>query len=104
MELPKTNKSVIRLTEKDVQVQLHAIVGGDMEVVTPVGNIDILTDTEIIEVKEAKSWKNAIGQLLTYGYYYPNHQKRLHLFGKYHYSSLILIRQHCDLNNIVVTY
>lgn len=104
MEITKTKQSVSRLTEKGVQIQLHAIVGGDMEVVTPVGNIDILTHTEIIEIKEAKAWKNAIGQLLTYGYYYPNHQKRLHLFGKCHHSALILIRQHCDLNNIVVTY
>lgn len=104
MELTKNPTPVSRLTEKDVQIQLHAIVGGDMEVVTPVGNIDILTDTELIEVKEAKAWKNAIGQLITYGYYYQNHQKRLHLFGKCHHSALILIRQHCDLNNILVTY
>jgi hypothetical protein len=104
MEITQPQKLVSRLTEKDVQQQLHAIVGGDMEVVTPVGNIDILTDTELIEVKEAKAWKNAIGQLITYGYYYPNHQKRLHLFGRCHHSALILIRQHCDLNNILVTY
>lgn len=104
MEITQPQKLVSRLTEKDVQQQLHAIVGGDMEVVTPVGNIDILTDTELIEVKEAKAWKNAIGQLITYGYYYPYHQKRLHLFGRCHHSALILIRQHCDLNNIVVTY
>lgn len=39
MALTTTNKSVIRLTEKAVQIQLHAIVEGDMEVVTPVGKI-----------------------------------------------------------------
>lgn len=49
---------------------------------TPVGIIDILTNTEIIEIKCWSNWKSAIGQLFAYGYYYPNHMKRIHLFGQ----------------------
>ena len=45
------------------------------------GRIDILTEHEIIEVKSAADWKHALGQILVYGASYPEHQKRIHLFG-----------------------
>ncbi|NJL55469.1 hypothetical protein HC928_09970 [bacterium] len=45
------------------------------------GRIDILTSSEIIEVKQVKSWRGALGQIIAYGYFYPRHQKRIHLFG-----------------------
>lgn len=47
------------------------------EVKTPVGFIDVLTPTTIYEVKELKQWKSAIGQLLAYDRYYPNHRPKL---------------------------
>lgn len=57
-------------------------LGGRTEVKTPDGGrIDILTSSEIIEVKQAKSWRGALGQIIAYGYFYPGHRKRIHLFG-----------------------
>jgi len=55
---------------------------GDTEIKTPDGGrIDILTSSEIIEVKQIKSWRSALGQIISYGHFYPRHQKRIHLFG-----------------------
>ncbi|WP_193197961.1 hypothetical protein [Nostoc sp. MG11] len=94
--------------EKRVKVSLltkinkmsHPVV----EVNTPVEKIDILTDKEIIEVKRVSGWKSAVGQILIYGHYYPNHQKRIHLFGKCSPNIKQLIQLHCDQFNIQVTW
>jgi hypothetical protein len=60
---------------------LQSKLGGLIEVSTPVGRIDLLTNTEIIEVKRFSDWKAALGQILVYSAFYPEHQKRIHLFG-----------------------
>ncbi|WP_052672455.1 MarR family transcriptional regulator [Aliterella atlantica] len=67
--------------EKAVRDRLHAQLGGLVEVATPAGRIDLLTNSEITEVKAIKDWKAALGQILVYSSFYPQHQKRLHLFG-----------------------
>lgn len=50
------------------------------EVKTPVGFIDLLTDTKLIEVKRLTDWKHAVGQLLCYSRFYPDHELWLYLF------------------------
>jgi hypothetical protein len=50
------------------------------EVRTEYGIIDIITDTNLIEVKIANEFMKAIGQVLTYSVLYPTHCKRIHLF------------------------
>ena len=55
-----------------------------------VGKIDVLTDQSVIECKTAVNWKNGLGQVLAYGYYYPNRQKWLVLFSV---GSDILLKQ-----------
>jgi hypothetical protein len=54
------------IKEKEVQTWLHSIVGGEMEVQTHYGRIDILSNNYLVEVKEAKGWKSALGQVLCY--------------------------------------
>lgn len=56
-------------------------MGRLVEVFTPAARVDLVTNTEIIEVKAVKDWKAALGQILIYSAFYPDHQKRLHLFG-----------------------
>lgn len=94
----------IKGTEKTVRDKLWRQWGGEREIVTPAGNIDLLTSTEIVEVKSVKGWKSAIGQILVYGTYYPSHQKRIHLFGKCHESFLDLVSNHCKRFDIVVSW
>lgn len=79
-------------------------LNGKTEVNTPVGRIDIVTKTEIIELKNAKHWKSAIGQIKSYGQYYPKHRQRIHLFGELTESKLKQIQSICDLENILLTW
>lgn len=68
-------------TEQKIRDCLKSRLGGLSEVKTSVGRIDLLTETEIIEVKRVSDWKSALGQILAYSSFYPEHQKRLHSFG-----------------------
>lgn len=54
---------------------------GAIEAATPVGNIDVLCDHALYEVKHIKQWKHALGQVLAYGYFHPSKKKKLYLFG-----------------------
>jgi len=74
------NKSRNKNPELIVVNNLNLQLKGECEVETPYGRIDILTENEIIEVKKARSWKQALGQILVYGSVYPMKQKRIHLF------------------------
>jgi hypothetical protein len=67
--------------ERDVRDRLQAQLGGKVEAYTKFGLIDLLTETELIEIKIAHRWKDAIGHILAKSYKYPTHKKRLHLFG-----------------------
>lgn len=73
-------KAIVKPSREEAEVV--ARYSGRTEVVTPVGRIDILTPTLIIEVKRIKQWKSALGQVLAYHHFYPNHQPHLILFGK----------------------
>ncbi len=95
----------VRLTEKSVQRRLAKTLGlVQREVPTLAGNVDLLTDRELIEVKSVKSWKCAVGQVLIYGQSYPNHQKRIHLFGEASRDFLSMIRSYCAPLDIDVTW
>ena len=58
-----------------------ARIQGQIEVPMGGGRCDILTETEIIEVKTWENWRHALGQVLAYGFHVPNCSKRIHLFG-----------------------
>lgn len=65
-----------KLKEEGYEVQVEVVVGRGRR-----ARIDILTDSQIWEVKVAKNHKHGMGQLHTYAMYYPSHVKCLHLFG-----------------------
>jgi hypothetical protein len=67
--------------EQKIRDRLKDSLGGLAEVFTSAGRIDLLTDEEIVEVKRISDWKAALGQILVYSGFYPEHQKRIHLFG-----------------------
>ena len=90
--------------EKWYAKRLKSQIGGKAEVLTPAGLIDLLTPTQVIELKLAKNWKEAIGQILVYSAYYPSHEKRIHLFGDCHSSMLDMIQGHCQRFNILLTW
>jgi hypothetical protein len=68
------------LREAEIRDSIAETLNGVTEVKTPAGYIDVLTDTLLIEVKEASLWKHAVGQVLVYSHYYPTHKKVIWLF------------------------
>ena len=90
--------------ESDYSNALAKELNGKREVRTLAGNIDVLASSQIIEVKEIKFWKAALGQVLVYGHYYPSHQKRIHLYGETQESFLEMINSHCAKFNVTVTW
>lgn len=102
--LPKRKKRVVKHSEAWYVKLLQKELGGQREVPTPAGNIDLLTSEQLIEVKEVNSWKCAVGQVEVYGDYYPSHQKRIHLFGQCHERFLDIVCLHCGKRGILVTW
>lgn len=102
--LAKTGTLQYKLSEKGRQKALHRVVGGDMEVPTLVGRIDILTPTELIEVKTVRDWKAALGQLIAYSFFYPDHILRMHLFGRAEPEFLALIQKVTEPHQILITW
>lgn len=63
------------------QIENLSVLPQDPKQMPPqVGFIDILTPSEIIEVKAANEWKDAVGQVMVYSLFYENHVSRIHLF------------------------
>jgi hypothetical protein len=86
-----------------VSERLSQNTGGTREVKCTTGYIDILTTSEVIEVKGWKDWKSAVGRVMVYGLEYPQHKKRIHLFGK-GAIPLDAIQRSCDQLGVVVSY
>jgi len=76
----------------------------ETEVKNPAGSVDILTPKEIIEVKNSKNWKSALGQVMVYQLYYPELKKRIHLFGNKEKQPVSVIEQVCKKFHVTVTW
>jgi hypothetical protein len=100
----RNNRQSICRPEKYYSDALAKKLKGEREVQTLAGNIDVLTSTQVIEVKSVKNWKAAIGQVLVYGSYYPSHEKRIHLYGETQEKYLEMVSQHCQKLGIVMTW
>jgi hypothetical protein len=91
-------------TEKRIRDRLKTQLNGAVEVVTAVGRVDLLTATEVIEIKEINDWKEALGKLLAYSSFFPQHSKRIHLFGRLDMGKLALATAMCRDFDITVTF
>ncbi len=61
--------------------KLQRQIGGKREIKSSLGRIDLLTKSQVIEVKKAQRWLGAIRQVLCYSQDFPQLEKRIHLFG-----------------------
>lgn len=86
-----------------IQALLMEREGGEREVDTPAGYVDLLTDEFIIEVKHVKNWKDG-AKVLFFVPYFGDRKPRIHLFGGYHPDSRQFIEQACERLGIVVTW
>jgi hypothetical protein len=73
--------ATLRAPEAQIRDRLHQELGGEIEVQTIYGPIDLLTPTDLIEIKKIEDWKEGFGQVMAKCKSFPQHQKRLHLFG-----------------------
>ena len=92
--------------EKRIQDKLSRELQAAVEIQCPAGFIDILSATEIIEVKRADRWKSAVGQVLAYQIYFPNHRPRIHLFwrGSERYPSTNAVLECCSRLKVLVSW
>jgi len=100
-EITHLEASPLAQMERDVQNKLAAKYMAQKEVRIEVGFIDLLTDDELIEIKEGSSWKQSIGQVLAYGEFYPSHKKKIVLFGELS-NDLATIKRICGKHAISV--
>lgn len=73
------------------------------ESTTPVGRIDVLTKTSVLEIKRIDDWKHGLGQVLAYGTFYPAHKKELCLHGKLDRRRIAVIQYVCYSNAVTLT-
>lgn len=100
---PKANKVVTPndLKELAISKRLAVALKAAREYPTPSGNIDLLTATQLIEVKSGDNWKHGIGQLIAYGTHHPDKHLVLYLFD-YDYLDLENVGMVCNRVNIEV--
>ena len=78
---------------------------GQVGVETKVGFIDVLNNNKIIVVEKYNLWKCALGQIKSYGYFYPNRQKWIYLYGIKNTDNVReLINDICNSENVFVKF
>ena len=78
---------------------------GQVGVETRVGFIDVLNNTKIIVVEKYNLWKCALGQIKSYGYFYPNRQKWIYLYDIKNTDGVReLINDICNSENVFVKF
>jgi hypothetical protein len=78
------------------------------EKITPVGKIDGLNlkEKRIVELKFISGWKSALGQIISYGHFYPTFQKEIWLLEdkKISEKDKNLIREICGNFSVLVEF
>jgi hypothetical protein len=88
--------------EKKIQSELKKKLNGHIKVPTPVGYIDLLTETEIIEIKSYANWTSAFGQILAYAEFYPDRNKCIYLFDVPVGANMKYVKKKCNEYGISV--
>lgn len=90
---------------KETQIRNQTAIDEDgfIEVETPAGFIDVLTNYKVIEVKTEYNWKHALGQVKCYGFYYPTKEKWIYLFDC-KYENKDVINNICHSEGVFVKY
>lgn len=94
-----------RKMEYQAYPELRRIVGDfHREIRTPFGIADAISEAFVIEVKQVKNWKWAVGQVMVYSIPYPQKQKAIFLFGSVPETPFQLIKDACESLGITVWF
>jgi hypothetical protein len=91
-ELDREVEGPVRM-EALVRDRLALELGAVTEVRCEYGLVDVLSETEVIEVKSVGCWKHALGQCLAYGLCFMGRKVRIHLFadsGRWDHANKLL--------------
>lgn len=80
---------MVRAEEQDIRQKIAHAENGTIHVPTTSGLIDILTPTEIIELAQVDAWTAGLGRVLALAMHYPDHKKRVHLYGEGLHETLL---------------
>ena len=93
-----------KVYECHIQAKLEQQLRGKHEI-CPAGVADIVTQTELIEIKTWDNWKTALGQVISYHVYFPDKMTRVHFFGLIpSIEKRLVIISHFTRNNIQETW
>jgi hypothetical protein len=103
---PVTTAPNVAASERDKTERLACewiarTLGGVLEFTLEAGRIDVLTESAVVEVKQAYNWKHALGQVLVYGSYFPRRIKMIVLVGNAD-RFIEIARRHCALLDVEV--
>lgn len=98
------NKAASGISECSIRDCLAEKMQGEIEVPCRAGIVDIITSSEIIEVKKIKHWKAAIGQALVYACEFKELKPRIHLFGKASADYKLMIVEFCSKLSVSVSF
>jgi len=86
-----------RKFQEELAVKLE---DAEMEVACETGIIDILTPNFVVEVKVAKSFKHAIGQVIVYGLEYPKARQVIALYDHKNVNKQLIINTCTKLDKL----
>lgn len=92
--------------EREVRDRLALKLNGTIEVEAEHGPIDLVTHDEVIEVKSAKNYLHALGQVLGHSEAFPSKGRRIHLFGSTSEVLGVLDKaaELCAKHDVIVSY
>lgn len=97
-----TSEIVIE-TEQIIQVTLQSREGGEREVETSVGFIDLVTNDHAIEIKHVTDWKDG-AKVLLYSQFLKSKKPRVHLFGGYTSEFRQMVERCYSALDVLVTW
>lgn len=92
--------------ERDVRVRLAVELGGTQCFIGVLGEIDLVTDDQVIEIKWVCRALHAVGQVLGHSRSFPEKGRRIHLFGdadEFSRTNMSELRSMCSSLDISVT-
>lgn len=98
---PRKDSDTVEAAVRDHLAQQET---GQVEVTCDHGRVDVLTRSEVIEVKRGSRYLHALGQVLRYAESFPEHRKRVHLILEADQDDLLLkAKRVCSRYGVDVT-